>query len=145
MAKTKESSEATPVRPPPSKKESSCAASNKNQRSILGFFSKAAPNDAKLVLNNGQKSNILANCNAKSNSSEPRIKPPFPKARSQSITPVPSSDAAQPPSSQGESVENGPNEVGNSSPSPLIPAESNIKQVGEGKYVTESSSPSRKV
>src|SRR5580700_7514707 len=136
MAKIKESSEATPGRPPPSKKQSSSTASDKNQRSILGFFSKAAPTDAKLVLNSGQKSNILAKGNAKSNSSEPH-KNPFPKARSQNVTPVPSSDAAQPPSSQDESIENELNEVVKSLPSLPTSAGSNSKQVGNVKCVTE--------
>jgi DNA mismatch repair protein MSH6 len=145
MAKIKESSEATPARPPPSKKQSSSAASDKNQRSILGFFSKAAPNNAKLVLNSGQKSNILTNGNAKSNSSEPPQKTPFPKARTQNITPVPSSDAAQPPSSQDESIQNEPNEVVKSFPSLPTPAGSNSMQVGMVKYVTDFGSPSRKV
>jgi DNA mismatch repair protein MSH6 len=145
MVKIKDPSETTPARPPSLKKQNSSAASNKNQRSILGFFSKTASNDTKLILNSGQKFNILANGNAKSSSVEPSKKPAFSKAKSHNITPVPSSDAAQPPSSQDESMDEGLNEVDNGLLLPLTPVESNIKQVGKGKHMAELSSPSRKV
>jgi DNA mismatch repair protein MSH6 len=148
MAKTEEAIAETPARPPPSvKKQNSSAASNKNQRSILGFFSKAAPNASQAGSSVVQKANGLSatsNGNAKLPSASSK-KSTFSKAKGQNITPLPSSDAADIPSSQ-ENVSNGvPDEVENGLPSPLTPAKSNIKQGVNGSHVVELSSPSRRV
>src|SRR5277367_2018070 len=148
MAKTEETIAATPARPPPSvKKQSLSAASNKNQQSILGFFSKAAPTASQASPTVAQKANGLSatsNGNAKLPSASSK-KSTFVKAKGQNITPLPSSDPADIPSSQ-ENVSNGvADEVENGLPSPLTPAKSNIKQGVNGSHVAEFSSPSRRV
>lgn len=147
MAKTDETIADTPARPLSSlKKQNSSAASNKNQRSILGFFSKAAPTISQASSNAVQKANGLSatsNGNAKLPSAS--SKSTFAKAKGQNITPLPSSDPADIPSSQ-ENVSNGiPDEVEHGLPSPLTPAKSNIKQGVNGSHVAAFSSPSQRV
>jgi hypothetical protein len=144
MAKINSLPESTPARPSPLNRKASSAASDKSQRSILGFFPKTALDDSEVVLKSGRKSNVLANRNSISNSSQPYKKPEFSKARSQNITPVPSSDAAQPPSSQ-EGTDEGLYKVDIGLSLPLTPAESNIKQRGKSRLAAEFSSPSLKV
>jgi DNA mismatch repair protein MSH6 len=147
MAKTEEAIADTPARPPPSvKKQNSSATSGKNQRSILGFFSKAAPTASQTGPTAVPKANGLSttsNGNAKLPSASSK-KPTFAKAKGQNITPLPSSDPTDIPSSQ-ENVSNGvPDEVENGLPSPLTPAKSNIKQGVNGSHVADFSSPSRR-
>ncbi len=148
MAKTEETTTDTPARPPPSlKRQNSSAASSKNQRSILGFFSKAAPTGPQAGSTIVPKVTGLfatSNGNAKLPSASSK-KSTFAKAKSQNITPLPSSDPADIPSSQ-ENVSNGVlDEVENGLPSPLTPAKINIKQGVHGSHMVEFSSPSRRV
>jgi len=148
MAKADESIADTPARPPPSqKKQNSSAASNKNQRSILGFFSKAtptAPQAGSAVVQKASGLSATSNGNAKLPSVSSK-KSTFAKAKAQNITPLPSSDPADIPSSQ-ENVSSGvPDEVENGLPSPLTPAKCNIKQGVNGSHAAEFSSPSRRV
>ena len=148
MAKTEETIADTPARLPPSlKKQNSSAASNKNQRSILGFFSKAAPTTPQAGSTVVQKANGLSatsNGNAKLPSASSK-KSTFAKAKGQSITPLPSSDPADIPSSQENVSNDVPDEIENGLPSPLTPAKSNVKQGVNGSHVEEFSSPSRRV
>lgn len=148
MAKTEDKIAETPARPPPSlKKQNSSAASNKNQRSILGFFSRAAsttPQAGSTVVQKANGLSATSNGNAKLPSASSK-KSTFAKAKGQNITPLPSSDPADIPSSQ-ENVSNDVlDEVENGMPLPLTPAKSNIKQGDKGSHVAEFSSPSRRV
>lgn len=148
MARAEESARDTPSRPLSSlQKQNSSAASNKSQRSILGFFSKAVPTSSQASSNTIQKANGLSttsNGNARLPSA-PFKKSSATKAKHQNITPLPSSDHADIPSSQ-ENIDNGvPDEVETGLPSLLTPAKSNIKQDVNGSYVAEQSSPSRRV
>ena len=94
MAKTNAS---TPARPPPLKKQASSEVSNKNQRSILGFFSKtSAAKTNGAVAGNG---NVNMN-GAKEKEELPVKNPAFNKVAVNDVTPVPSSDAVGPASSQ---------------------------------------------
>jgi DNA mismatch repair protein MSH6 len=148
MAKIEETIADTPARQPPSvKKQNSSASSNKNQRSILGFFSKAAsttPQTGSTVIQKANGLSATSNGNAKLPSASFK-KSTFGKAKGQNITPLPSSDPADISSSQ-ENVSNSiSDEVETGLPSPLTPAKSNIKQGVDDSYVAEFSSPSRRV
>lgn len=146
MAKTGEAIADTPARPPPSLKNSS-AASNKSQRSILGFFSKAAPTTPQAGCAVSQKANGLSttsNGNAKLPSASSK-KSTFAKCKGQNITPLPSSDPTDISSSQENVSNSALDEVENCLPSPLSPAKSNIKQGVNGNHVADLSSPSRRV
>jgi DNA mismatch repair protein MSH6 len=148
MVKTEDGVETTPARPPPSlKKQSSSTGSAKNQRSILGFFSKTPSNGTQAVPNGSQKTNGLSaasNGNPKLPSSTSK-KPTFSKVKSHNITPVPSSDPAGFPSSQ-ENVANGAeDEVDNGLLSPVTPAKLKIKQDVNDNNLAVFSSPSRRV
>ncbi|TAQ84034.1 hypothetical protein B7494_g7644 [Chlorociboria aeruginascens] len=141
MPKARADAEATPARPPPLKKQSSSAASDKKQHSILGFFSKAPTNPSP---NGGLKPNASTNgVNVMAKPSPPAKKPAFKAAPSLKMTPVPSSDAVEPSSSQEN--ENGgiPSEVDTGLPSPLTPAKKPTQAV-KGSSLALGSSPSRK-
>lgn len=138
MAAEKAATARTPARaakPPPS-------SSNSKQKSIKSFFSKvpartptAASSPLSKVSPAIKKSSFLQETTA---NSLPKAKPLV-----QSTTPVPSSDAIEPPSSQ----ENMPStvKVDQSLPSPVSsPAETGSKQVKFNK-TTLASSPTRKV
>lgn len=143
MAKKNELSEATPARPPTLKKQNSSAGSKNG--SILSFFSKASANGtsnspAGTWMANGEPKGV----NAIPKPSLPVKKPAFKKAAVRSMTPVASSDAIGPSSSQ-ENENNGiPEEVeDNGLPSPATPAK-NLQAVN-GSGMAFGSSPSRKV
>jgi DNA mismatch repair protein MSH6 len=149
MAKTKDNSDSTPARPPPSlKKSSSSTASDKNQRSILGFFSKAATSGPKIATAAASEAtgvSVKSNGVTASKPSSIYKKPAFTKAKAQNVTPVPSSDAVEAPSSQEDTSKDISDEVEIGLPSPLTPAKSNSKQVVNGQNAVDFSSPSRKV
>lgn len=141
MAK-QEKGDTTPV--PPSLKKQSSSVASKNG-SILNFFSKASngtPNSSTGVWKPQSEAKGV-NCLPK-----PTIavkKPAFKKGVAKSITPVPSSDAIGPSSSQEN--ENGgiPKEVDNDClPSPTSPAK-RVAQALNGNTMVLGSSPSRKV
>ena len=145
MVKPKDAAEATPARPPPSfKKQNSSAGSASGQRSIMNFFTKAPGSSTPSSSDGALKTNVG---NAKSSMAKPSAppkKPAFRKPTVKSMTPVPSSDAAGPSSSQEN--ENGgipEEEVDNRLPSPTTPAKRVIQQVVNGNPA--GSSPSRKV
>jgi DNA mismatch repair protein MSH6 len=146
MAKIKDESTATPAKPSPSlKKQSSSSGPQSGQRSILGFFSKApsntTPSSSNGVLKVSETSNAV---NAMAKPVVPVKKPAFKKTVAKNLTPVPSSDAMGPSSSQEN--ENGgiPEEVENTGlPSPSTSAKK-VEQVVNGTMAF-GSSPSRKV
>ena len=145
MVKKNGAVDATPARPAPSlKKENSGSLSG--QRSIQSFFTKKTPvNGTSTAANGILKSNdTSAKSNSMANPALPVKKPAFKNNAIKNITPVPSSDAPGPSSSQEN--ENGgiPQEVvDNGLPSPTTPAKHVLKQVVNGN--TLGSSPSRKV
>lgn len=152
MAKIKNETDiTTPARPPTLKKSTSSAGSDKNQRSILGFFSKAAPTPngtQASAKENSKPTSFSSSSNGATKSSLTKVAV-LTKARAQNLTPVPSSDAAEPSSQEdgtkereGEGYEE---EVDTGLPSPMTPAESNIQQAVKGANVMEFSSPSRRV
>jgi DNA mismatch repair protein MSH6 len=138
----KERSDDTPA-PSSTMKQTSSAGSTKNG-SILSFFSRASngtPNSATGVRTASSEAKGV-NSLAKQNVSVK--KPAFKKTITNTVTPVPSSDAMGPSSSQEN--ENGgiPEEIEETSlPSPMTPAKNVVAQVVNGKAL--DSSPSRKV
>lgn len=131
-----ESTQGTPA-PAPSLKKQSLSAGSKNG-SILSFFPKAPANGTPNSFGETKGVNAMA---------KPQIpvkKPAFKKTTVKNITPVPSSDAVDPSSSQEN--ENGgiPKEVAdNGLPSPTTPAKK--VQAVNGHAMAFGSSPSRKV
>ena len=147
MGKTDETVASTPARPPSLKKQNSSAASSKNQRSILGFFSKTAPATPQadsIIVPKTNGLSATSNGNAKLPAAISK-KSRFAKSKGQNITPLPSSDPADIPSSQENVSNDVSDEVENGLPSPLTPAKSNIKQGVKGSRVADFSSPSRRV
>jgi hypothetical protein len=129
------------------KKQNSSVTSTKSQRSILGFFSKAAPTASQTGSAIVPKANGLSttsNGNAKLPPASSK-KSSFAKAKSQNVTPLPSSDPVDALSSQENFSDAVLDEVENGLPSPLTPAKSDIKQGVNGSHVAEFSSPSRRV
>ncbi|RYO84851.1 hypothetical protein DL766_001525 [Monosporascus sp. MC13-8B] len=125
-----------------SRKPSSTSATGKQQKSILGFFSKASkdttasPTPATTIAS----SSPCLKETTKSNSLHLNRKP------SKNITPVPSSDALEPSSSQ-ENMDSATTVKvprRDSLPSPATPAEVVIKQAVSAKAAVTDSSPSRK-
>jgi DNA mismatch repair protein MSH6 len=146
MGKPKDAVNATPARPPLVKKQTSSAGSQSGQRSIASFFSKApapgTPHSSNGVLKANETSKAV---NAMAKPNVPVKKPAFKKTAVKSMTPVASSDAIGPSSSQEN--ENGgiPEEVEDTGlPSPLTPAK-RVQQVVNGNGLVFGSSPSRKV
>lgn len=151
MAKT-EKSTTTPSRPAPARKQGSSAApsTGKNQRSILGFFSKTPA--AGLPLLKKQATPPPALESAQTDGASAKI--PVGKAvekvgravKKMNRTPVASSDVIEPPSSQGEGDNNG---VVQSSPSrrakkPLSYAESDDEDEDDEGPTTARRNKSRK-
>jgi DNA mismatch repair protein MSH6 len=104
MVKQEPSSSATPARLPPSlKKQSSSTSSNgppSGQRSIASFFSRTPSNGTpKSTANVLTANDSSTNVNAMAKPNVPS-KPAFKKSKVKDITPVPSSDAVGPNSSQ---------------------------------------------
>src|SRR3954447_17094503 len=97
--------QATPARQPPLKKQSSSAASTKNQSSILGFFSKAASNGTHITPASGLKINGLS-VSSNSNPKLPSASSKKSKAKAHNATPVASSDPVDPSSSQENAINN---------------------------------------
>lgn len=137
----------TPARPPAHK---SAASSTGKQQSILGFFAKtpsaktpstARPSASKPRDDDIDSTTLSSPC-LRETKANPRI-----TARAAQITPLPSSDPAEPSSSQ----ENAAAPYGSLTkvpevdalPSPLTPAET-IQKVAS-QLVVASSSPTRKV
>jgi DNA mismatch repair protein MSH6 len=146
MGKPKDAVNATPARPPPLKKQTSSAGSQPGQRSIASFFSKTpapgTPNSSNGILKANETSKAV---NAMAKPNVPVKKPAFKKTAVKSMTPVASSDAMGPSSSQEN--ENGgiPGEVEDTGlPSPSTPAK-RVQQVVNGNGMVFGSSPSRKV
>lgn len=140
MAK-KEGMDGTPV-PPSLKKQASSAGSTKNG-SILSFFSKAPSGTPNSTGGSWKASSEPKGVNSLAKPNVSVKKPSFKKTTTGNVTPVPSSDAIGPSSSQEN--ENGgiPQEVDETGlPSPTTPAKS-VVQVVNGKAI--ESSPSRKV
>lgn len=136
MASSSRISDGTPKAPPPSLKKS--ASSSKSQTSIAGFFAKSTPATTKGISDSNalmlSKNGLAAKKHYRSSS--------------QSLTPVPSSDAAEP----GKEEESAPaprnGHTGSSSlPSPVTPA--SVSEVSDQTHSTEVPkgfySPSRKV
>ena len=147
MAKIEDAAEVTPSRPLPTlKKQNSSVTSDKSQRSILGFFSKAASNGTQPASGSGNKTNGLsAASNGNSKLPSTSKKATFTKSKVQNVTPLPSSDPADILSSQENVIDGPADEVDTSLPSPLTPAKSHVKQVVNGMHLSEFSSPSRRV
>lgn len=141
MAPAKVNPAATPSRPVPTlKKQASSSGSGKNQQSILGFFSKGP------VKTTPKPNGTVATTpiNGTPTSTTVPSKPAFKNTTAKQLTPVPSSDAAGPSSSDDE-MEDASNEVQNCLPSPLTPAETNVVQADRGLAAIEQSSPTRRV
>jgi DNA mismatch repair protein MSH6 len=147
MVKKNGTADATPARPPTSvKKENPSTGPRSGQRSIQSFFTKKTPTDGTAGSSNGilKASDTSAKSNAMAKPAAPLKKPAFKKTTVKNITPVPSSDAMGPSSSQEN--ENGgiPEEVEDKGlPSPMTPAKRAVQQVVNGNAM--GSSPSRKV
>ncbi|KAL5327652.1 hypothetical protein ACEPPN_005353 [Leptodophora sp. 'Broadleaf-Isolate-01'] len=147
MGKVKDGS-ATPARAPTSsQKQNSSAGPPSGQRTIQSFFGKKAasstptPTPSNGVLKVNDTSNAV---NAMAKPTLPVKKPAFRKPVVKSMTPVPSSDAMGPSSSQEN--ENGgiPEEVEDIGlPSPTTPAK-RVQQAVNGNALVLGSSPSRK-
>jgi DNA mismatch repair protein MSH6 len=144
MGKKNESGDVTPARTPALKKQNSSAGLSSGQRTIASFFTKAPANGTPTSANGVLKANDASANSAMAKPSGPVKKPAFKKTTVKSITPVPSSDAMGPSSSQEN--ENGgiPEEVReNGLPSPSTPAKRVVEQDVKGNVF--GSSPSRKV
>ncbi|KAI9743656.1 MAG: DNA mismatch repair protein msh6 [Claussenomyces sp. TS43310] len=148
MAQRRVSGETTPARPPSSlKKQTSSAASGRNQSSILGFFARGVGDGKQSASKDSAKvsgSRGKANADGDSTATQATKKAAFRKPITQNMTPVPSSDGPDPSSSPEDRVEGMASEVDNGLPSPSTPAESNIKQNVRGEAAEQSRSPSRK-
>jgi len=136
----------TPAKPPSTSKKS--ATSTGKQQSILGFFGKSAsaPGSSPASSAAARASNaanaspcLRDSTNTKSNA-RPVAKRPAP-----SLTPVPSSDAAEPISSQENIGSSAIKVVHAGLPSPTTPAELPVQQAVSSAAPIASSSPSRKV
>jgi DNA mismatch repair protein MSH6 len=150
MGKQTGNADATPARPPPSlKKQSSSTGQATGQRSIHSFFTKSSPANGASTptpTNGALKANgtgSAANAKAKPKPVASVKKPAFKKSAIRNATPVASSDAVGPSSSQEN--ENGgiPDDVMLSLVSPVKKV---MKNEGDDKnMVLLGSSPSRKV
>lgn len=142
MGKSKDATEATPKSTPTLKKQNSSGPQS-GQRSIASFFTKAPTNGTPSSSSGALKENASKAANAMAKPALPPKRPAFKKASVKSMTPVPSSDAMGPSSSQEN--ENGgiQEEVGNGLPSPTTPAKRVAQHAVNGNSL--GSSPSRKV
>lgn len=141
MAKGKDVPSATPARTPATLKKQS--SSSKNQSSIMGFFSKT-PSGTQPARTASQTPSQSSTKSAPSTNNKLVPKPSiFKVSAAQSVTPIPSSDAIEGPSSDDEMVNSVSTKVDNTAlPSPLSSAKSKIQQNANGMAY---SSPSRKV
>lgn len=138
---------ANPKTPSLVKRSSSSMSTTGKQQSILGFFSKSSQNGTptNTSTKSTNKATPVANpspClkeNTNLNSLQLNKKP-----KPANLTPVPSSDAIEPSSSQENHSDTTVKVYKSPLPSPVTPAELHIKQVAPAKMVL-GSSPSRKV
>ncbi|KAI9816035.1 MAG: DNA mismatch repair protein msh6 [Pycnora praestabilis] len=128
------------------KKSTSGSQSAKNQKSILGFFSKSAGEDLTTEVDVGprhKRSPIVLNGHSTEDAPTRLKKPALKRGSSQSLTPAPSSDIVDDPSSQEGSIQNAPKATHNALPSPITPADTESLHHDVGGAFTFSS-PSRK-
>ena len=143
MAKVKEESSVTPAKPPPSLKNRTPALgpSQDNDQSIASsrkHLRTRTSSSSNGVLKASETSNAV---NAMAKPAVPVKKPAFKKTAVKIVTPVPSSDAMGPSSSQEN--ENGgiPEEVEDTGlPSPSTPAKK-IQQVVNGNAMASEAAP----
>lgn len=139
MARGENAAQSSPAAPPTLKKSTSSSQSMKNQSSIQSFFSKKAPsiNPAHGTPNIGQASasNGIPHRNPKSAPN---------RGSSQSLTPAPSSDALEPPSSPSDEIKIKKEPTGHGLPSPVTPANGDVPSEEASETIVYSS-PSRKV
>lgn len=138
----KEKVDGTPA-PSSAKRQASSTGSNKNG-SILSFFSKASngtpASEARAWTASGEAKGV----NSMAKPPVPVKKPAFKKTTAHNVTPVPSSDAVGPSSSQENENGGVPEEVGETDlPLHTTPAKRIAVQVIHGNAF--ESSPSRKV
>ena len=134
----------TPARPPPVSKKAATASGGK-QQSILGFFTKTASpatSSPQPRPKPDSTNNASSPCLQETTRSNSMIRKQRPSSK---MTPVPSSDAIDPASSQENVPQGSAKLVGDSLPSPLTPAEIPLKQGTGSKMTIASSSPTRKV
>ncbi|KEZ41490.1 DNA mismatch repair protein MSH6 [Scedosporium apiospermum] len=129
----------TPAKTPTSQKKPAGSASGGKQQSIMSFFARSASTPS--AANPKPAPSSPLDClkeSTKSNSLKPRAA---------NITPLPSSDPIDPPSSQENIDSANPKVVdpGASLPSPVTPAEAMVKQTTTSSRPFMSSSPTRKV
>ncbi|KAI0126282.1 muts domain V [Xylariales sp. AK1849] len=115
------------------KTSSMSSTTGKQQKSILGFFSKASQNGT-------AKDTNLSPCLRETTTNSLQLNR---KSKPSNITPVPSSDAIEPPSSQENHSASTVKVLKDTLPSPVTPAEPPIKQAVPAKIIM-GSSPSRK-
>lgn len=134
---------ATPARAPPSLKKQDSSAGSANQRSIQSFFAKKPSNTTPTPANGVTEASDTSKSVNSSASALPPKKPAFKKSAIKNLTPVPSSDAMGPPSSQ-ENLNGGiPEEVSEAD----LPSSTTAQrpQVTKTSAMILGSSPSRKV
>ncbi|KAI1858510.1 uncharacterized protein JN550_012557 [Neoarthrinium moseri] len=137
---------AAPKTPSLTKKSSSSMSTSGKQQSILGFFSKSAQNGSAAAASAAKASakptkTDSSPCLKETKSNSLQLNK---RQRPANVTPVPSSDAIEPSSSQENHSEATVKVFKKSLPSPVTPAELPIKQVAPAKMAL-GSSPSRKV
>ncbi|KAI9702359.1 MAG: DNA mismatch repair protein msh6 [Candelina mexicana] len=138
MARGQNTAQSSPIPPPTLKKSTSSSQSMKNQSSIQSFFSKrpggatSACGTIRTDVSSGP--NGIPHRNAK---------PSYKRGSSQSLTPAPSSDALEPPSSPSNGVKVENERKCHGLPSPITPANGDVPSE-EASDLVVSSSPSRK-
>jgi hypothetical protein len=137
-----------PKTPSLTKRSSSSMSASSKQQSILGFFSKSSQSGTP---NASSKSSTKKPTTVTTTNSSPCLKEntnlnslQLNRKRSSNITPIPSSDAIEPSSSQENHSDATVKVFKASLPSPVTPAEVPTKQAVPLKMVI-GSSPSRKV
>lgn len=134
----------TPARP--AAKPASSVSSSAKQRSIMSFFQKSSPGaGANSSPANGEKVSPEPNSSCLQETTKANFLPKAKPARKLS-TPVPSSDALEPPSSQEniDSVTNAAVKAAKSSPTMAVEAKAKAKPRAAATAVA-GSSPTRKV
>lgn len=126
----------TPAKTPSLKRQPS--SSSGTQKTIVQFFSKSASKPTPKPAAKGPDSSPCLRESTRTNEL-PKVKQP------PSMTPVPSSDAMEPSSSQENMDGTGLKVAQDSLPSPSTPAETVTPQVSRSRPVLPSSSPTRKV
>ncbi|KAL3300848.1 DNA mismatch repair protein msh6 [Colletotrichum asianum] len=125
----------TPAKTPSLKRQPS--SSSGTQKTIVQFFSKSASKPTPKPAAKGPDSSPCLRESTRTNEL-PKVKQP------PSMTPVPSSDAMEPSSSQENMDGTGLKVAQDSLPSPSTPAETVTPQVSRSRPVLPSSSPTRK-